>query len=105
MDASDREARQQAGGPQGAKGSGTDFGPTVRGQDTTQGQTDRAQRHAGGSQVVGQQFPGLDERDREARQQADVSQGAQGSGTNFGPAVRAQDTTHEQTDRAQTDAG
>ena len=73
MDDSDREARQQAGGSQGAKGSGTDFGPTVRGQDTTQGQTDRAQRDAGGSQVVGQQFPGLDDSDREARQQADGS--------------------------------
>ena len=30
----DREARQQADGSQGTKGSGTDFGPAVRGQDT-----------------------------------------------------------------------
>ena len=67
--------------------------------------TDRAQSDAGASQAVGQQFPGLDERDREARQQADGSPGAKGSGTDFGPAVRGQDTTQQQTDRAQSDAG
>ena len=49
--------------------SGTDFGPAVRGQDTTQQQTDRAQSDAGGSQAVGQQLPGLDEGGREAPQQ------------------------------------
>ena len=61
MDASDREARQQADGSQGTKGGGTDFGPAVRGQDTNHEHTDRAQSDAGASQAVGQQFPGLDE--------------------------------------------
>ena len=105
MDASDREARQQTDGAQGTKGGGTDFGPVARGQDTNHEHTDRAQSDAGASQAVGQQFPGLDERDREARQQADGSPGAKGSGTDFGPAVRGQDTTQQRTDRAQSDAG
>jgi hypothetical protein len=67
--------------------------------------TDRAKSAAGASQAVGQQFPGLDERDREARQQGDGSPGAKGSATDFGPAVRGQDSTQQQTDRAQTNAG